>query len=97
MDRLRIFLPFFIYRQWWITRIILRTYELGDLPSDFCVNTVSGLASNSFVLAVLNILSNGGDGLGGLVDFFTIVLSRHASVYNLSLIFYIIGAKSLNY
>jgi hypothetical protein len=77
--------------------IILRTYELGDLPSDFRVDTVSGLSSNSFVLAVLKILSNGGDGLSGLVGFFIIVLSRHVSIYNLSLIFYIIRAKSLNY
>ena len=55
--------------------MIITKYKFGDLASDFGIDTVSSLALAGFVLAVLEIFSNGGDGFCGLVDLFVIVFS----------------------
>ena len=55
--------------------MIIKKYKFGDLASDFGVDTVGGLASTGFILAILEVFSNGRNGLGGLVDLFVIVLS----------------------
>ena len=55
--------------------MMITKYKFGDLASDFGIDTVGSLASTGLVFTVLEIFSNGCNGLGRLVDLFVIVLS----------------------
>lgn len=64
-------------------------YKFGDLSSDFGIDAVSGLATTSFVLSVFEVLANGSDCFGSLIDLFVIVLSWHRILFIIYLLFFI--------
>jgi hypothetical protein len=64
-------------------------YKFGDLSPDFSIDAVSGLATTSFILSVFEVLANGSDCFGSLIDLFVIVLSWHRILFIIYLLFFI--------